>query len=48
MTREMKINFIIDSMWHLEGVVVEAASFEDYTDEEIDNEVEWYEYLWTK
>jgi hypothetical protein len=48
MSREQKIQFIIDSIWHLEDATVGASYFEDYTDKEIDEEVEWYEYLWTK
>jgi len=47
-TREEKIKFIIDSIWELEEATVGAAYFESYTDEQIEKEVVWYEYLWTK
>lgn len=46
--RDVKIQFIIDSMWHLEDVTVGEGAFENYSDKELDEEVEWYEYLWTK
>ena len=46
--RERKIQFIIDSMWHLEDVQADIKGLLECTDEEIDKEVEWYEYLWTK
>lgn len=48
MTREEKVNFLVESIWELEGATVGAAYFEDYTDEQIDEKFDWYEYLWTK
>lgn len=48
MSREEKIQFIIDSIWELEGATVGRAYFEDYTDKQIEERYEWHEYLWTK
>jgi hypothetical protein len=47
-SREQKIQFIVDSVWHLEGADADRAELEKLSDEELDSEVEWYEYLWTK
>jgi hypothetical protein len=48
LTREEKIKFLIDSIWHIEGATVGPAYFESYTDEELEKEVNWYDYLWGK
>lgn len=48
MTRDEKITFIIDCIWEIEEAAVGASYFEDYTDEQLDKEVIWYEYLLTK
>jgi hypothetical protein len=48
MTREEKIQFLIESIWHIEGASVASPYFESYTDLELDKEVKWYEYLWEK
>ena len=48
MNREEKIKFIIDCIWEIEEAAVGSAYFEDYSDEQLDKEVVWYEYLLTK
>lgn len=51
MSREEKIYFIIDSVRELMGVDLERdeiKALELMSDEELDKEVEWMEYLWTK
>lgn len=44
----MKIQFIKDSMFHLEDYIASPDECELWTDEEVNEEYEWYEYLWTK
>ncbi|MEC0276166.1 hypothetical protein [Peribacillus frigoritolerans] len=46
MTREENIDFIVYSIWVLQGDYVPYEKFENYTDAELDKEVEWQEYLW--
>lgn len=48
MTREQKVQFIVDSIYQIEGALVPPAEFEEMTEDELSKEVEWYEYLWTK
>lgn len=48
MTREEKIKFIVESVLALEGEEIFPTYFEGWTDVQIDLEVEWMEYLWTK
>jgi len=48
MTREMLIQFIIDSAWHLEDVELVREELEKLSYEELVLEADWYEYLWTK
>jgi hypothetical protein len=48
MTREQKISFIIKAIQDIEGVVVKSSEFEHMTDEEINEEANWYDYLLDK
>lgn len=43
-----KITFIIESIWEMENATVPVSYFDEWTDEQIDKEVERYDYLWTK
>lgn len=46
MTREEKIQFCRESVRELMGV--EVDDFDSLTDEQLDEKVEWFDYLWTK
>lgn len=48
MTRNEKINFLIQAIEEIEGAVLEPEYFSKYSDEQIDDEVDWMEYLLTK
>lgn len=48
LTREEKIKFCVDSVYEFEGVRVTEEIFSKLSDEELDDEVEWFDYLWTK
>jgi hypothetical protein len=48
MTRDEKIFLLIDWIEFIEGAIVPPSYFKDYTDEEIDKELEWYDYLMDK
>jgi hypothetical protein len=48
MTREEKITFLIWAVEEIEGVKLEPDYFNDYTDESLDKEVEWLDYLLDK
>lgn len=48
MTREEKIKLLILLIDEVEGAIVAAPYFESYTDEQLDKEVNWYEYLLEK
>lgn len=48
MTRAEKIQFCVDSVYELEGERVPHEYFEKLNDEELDKEVEWFDYLWEK
>jgi hypothetical protein len=48
MSREEKITFLVQCIWDIEEAVVGPAYFESYTDEQLDKEVVWCEYLLTK
>ncbi|MDA2738390.1 hypothetical protein PDQ75_24875 [Bacillus cereus group sp. Bc015] len=45
MSREEKIQFIIKAIHEIEGAVVEPEHFADRSDEQIDEDFEWYDYL---
>lgn len=45
MTREEKIKLLIQLIDFVEGAIVAPPYFESYTDEQLDKEVKWYEYL---
>jgi len=47
-SRLRNITFLIDSAFHLQGENLEPSQFEDMSDEEIAEEVEWFDYLWNK
>jgi hypothetical protein len=48
MTRDEKIQFIIEAIDAVEGAIVAPPYFESYTDEQLDKEVLWYDYLLDK
>lgn len=48
MTRDEKIKFLIEAAREFEGVILTDGDYMSYTDEQIDEEVEWYEYLLDK
>jgi hypothetical protein len=48
MTRKEKIIFLIKAIEEIEGVSLAPGYFEKYSDEQIDDEVEWLDYLLTK
>lgn len=48
MTREEKITFIIRAVRQIEGVFLPRTFFEDHSEERLDKEVVWYEYLLMK
>ena len=48
MKRDEKILFLIQTIIDIEGVRLESNYFEDWSDEKIDDEVDWMEYLLTK
>lgn len=48
MTRDDKISFIIEAIWHVEGVAVVPSYFKDYTDDELAEEADWLDYLLDK
>lgn len=45
MTREEKIDFIVEAIENVEGVKVYPYMFALFTDEQLDKDVEWYDYL---
>jgi hypothetical protein len=47
-TREQKITFLIRAAWDIEGAVVVPSYFDKYTDEELDKQVDFYDYLYDK
>lgn len=48
MTREEKIKFIIKAIDEIEGVLLTPEYFKDYSDENLDKEVERCDYLLDK
>jgi hypothetical protein len=48
MNREEKIEFILIAIEDIEEVSVTADYFKDYTDEQLDKEVEKWDYLYGK
>lgn len=48
MSREEKVKFIVAAIYEVEGVKVLPTYFTAMSDEQLDEEVEWYEYLLTK
>ena len=47
MKRDEKILFLIQAIIDIEGVRLESNYFEDWSDEKIDDEVDWMDYLLT-
>lgn len=45
LNREEKIKLLIQLIDEVEGAIVAAPYFESYTDEQLDKEIQWYEYL---
>lgn len=48
MTRDEKIHFIIQAVIDVEGVRLEPEYFKYMSDEKIQDEVEWMDYLLSK
>jgi hypothetical protein len=48
MTRDERIQFLIKAIDEIEDAIVSSGYFESYTDEQLEKEVKWYEYLYTK
>lgn len=50
MTREEKIEYIIDSAWEIEMADKDMVrdALMNYTDEQLDKEVQWCDYLFDK
>lgn len=48
MTREEKILFLINAIRNIEGVLLKASYFKDYSEEQLDDELEWLDYLLDK
>ena len=45
MTRQEKIDFCVSAVWLLEGDHIPPDYFEKLADEELDREIEWFNYL---
>lgn len=45
LSREEKIKLLIQLIDEVEGAIVAASYFENYTDEQLDKEIHWYDYL---
>jgi hypothetical protein len=43
--RKELIDFIIDAIWHIEGVEVHPHEFWEVPTEELEKKAEWYDYL---
>jgi DNA replication initiation complex subunit (GINS family) len=48
MTREEKIKFIQKAVFDVEGVTISDGHFDDYTEEMLNEEVEFYDYVLDK
>lgn len=48
MSRQEKIKFIVLAVKEIEGVKISPTIFKEYSNEQLDKEVEWYDYLLTK
>ena len=48
MTRAEKIDWLINAIIMIEGVNLEPEYFSGYSDAQIEDEIEWMEYLLTK
>ena len=48
MTRDEKILFLINAIREVEGVLLKPKYFQNYSEEQLDDEIEWMEYLLTK
>jgi len=48
MTREEKVKFLVEAIEEVEGVKVSPEHFAEYSDEQLEEEVEWFDYLLTK
>ena len=48
MKRTEKIEFLINAIDEVEGVRLEPGYFSEYSDERLDDEIDWMEYLLTK
>lgn len=48
MSREEKVDWLLQVIEFIEGAILHPIHFDDFTDEELDKEIEWYEYLLEK
>jgi len=48
MSREEKVKRLIDLIEQVEGVKVAPNHFVNMSDEQLEEEIEWYDYLMTK
>ncbi|WP_179885469.1 hypothetical protein [Bacillus cereus] len=48
MSREEKVKCLIELIDQVEGVKVAPDHFVDMSDEQLEEEIEWYDYLMTK
>lgn len=48
MSREEKVKFLVEAIYYVEGVKVAPEYFAAMSDEQLDEEVEWYDYLMDK
>lgn len=48
MTRDEKISFLIEAINEVEGVRLESDYFENYSEAQLDDEVDWMSYLLEK
>ncbi|WP_324658942.1 hypothetical protein [Bacillus cereus] len=48
MTREEKVKYLIELIDQVEGVQVAPDHFINMSDEQLEEEIEWYDYLMTK
>lgn len=48
MSREKMIELLIEFIEAVEGVKVYPSEFKDYTDKELEKDLDWYDYLMDK
>lgn len=48
MTREEKVKFVISAVWFIMEATVTEDEYKDMSDEQLDELVDWYDYLMGK